>query len=184
MQYFCLRGILPFSKSYPEIESIWTTTKCWGKKKFDTLYYSYLYSALCKFFIFFQNIFWNQKHVTNQFKQARNYLCNVSWKFSIKIESTWRRKIKEQAPQLTLLYCSITVRSSHQRCCLRKLFLKNFAISTGNTCVGLCFLKSCTSLNLRLVFVFKLASLVLKKVSICIQKPKTNTLDKPIKFWH
>ena len=28
MQYFCLHGILPFSKSYPEIESIWTTTKC------------------------------------------------------------------------------------------------------------------------------------------------------------
>ena len=54
----------------------------------------------------------------------KNYLCNVSWKFLIKIESTWRREIKEQAPQLTLLYRGRTVRSSHRRCCIRKLFLK------------------------------------------------------------
>ena len=32
--------------------------------------------------------------------------------------------MKEQAPQLTLLYRSRTVRSSHRRCCIRKLFLK------------------------------------------------------------
>ena len=55
---------------------------------------------------------------------VKNYLCNVSWKFLIKIESTWRREIKEQAPQLTLLYRGRTVRSSHRRCCIRKLFLK------------------------------------------------------------
>ena len=55
---------------------------------------------------------------------VKNYLSNVSWKFSIKIESTWRREIKEQAPQLTLLYRGRTVRSSHRRCCIRKLFLK------------------------------------------------------------
>ena len=33
-----------------------------------------------------------------------------------------------------------------------------------------------------LVFVFKLASLALKQVSNCIQKPKTNTFGKLIKF--
>ena len=56
---------------------------------------------------------------------VKNYLCNVSWKFLIKIESTWRRKIKEQATHLTLLYRGRTVRSSHRRwCCIRKLFLK------------------------------------------------------------
>ena len=32
----------------------------------------------------------------------KNYLSNVSWKFLIKIESTWRREIKDQAPQLPL----------------------------------------------------------------------------------
>ena len=37
---------------------------------------------------------------------------------------TWRREIKEQTPHLTLLYCSRTVRSSHRRCSIRKLFLK------------------------------------------------------------
>ena len=34
-----------------------------------------------------------------------NYLCNVLCRFLIKIESTRRSEIKEQAPQLTLLYC-------------------------------------------------------------------------------
>ena len=54
----------------------------------------------------------------------KNPLSNVSWKFSIKIESTWRREIKEQAPHLTLLYRGRTVKSSDRRCCIRKLFLK------------------------------------------------------------
>ena len=35
-----------------------------------------------------------------------------------------------------------------------------------------------------LVFVFKLASLALKQVQACIQKPKKNTFDKSIKFLH
>ena len=55
---------------------------------------------------------------------VKNYLCNVSWKFLIKIESTWRREIKEQTLRLTLLYCGRTIRSSHRRCFIRKLFLK------------------------------------------------------------
>ena len=74
----------------------------------------------------------------------KNYLCNVSWRFLIKIESTWRYKMLEQAPppiwskskacegvksynrhpHLTLLYHGRTVRSSHRRCCIRKPFLK------------------------------------------------------------
>ena len=55
---------------------------------------------------------------------VNNYLSNVSWKFLIKFKSTWRHKIKEQAPQLTLLYHGRTFRSSLRRCCIRKLFLK------------------------------------------------------------
>ena len=35
------------------------------------------------------------------------------------------------------------VRISHQRFCIRKLLLKFFAISTGNTCVGVYLLKTC-----------------------------------------
>ena len=68
-------------------------------------------------------------------------LCSVSWKFFMKIESTWRREIKEQPPQLIFLYRGRTVRSSHRRCCIWKLFLKLFAISAGNTCVGVLFFK-------------------------------------------
>ena len=42
----------------------------------------------------------------------------------IKIESTWRREIKEQAPQLALLYCGRTLRSRHRSCSIKKLFIK------------------------------------------------------------
>ena len=55
---------------------------------------------------------------------VNNYLCNVFGKFLIKIEGAWRREIKEQAPQLTLLYCGRTTRSSHRRSSIKKLFLK------------------------------------------------------------
>ena len=55
---------------------------------------------------------------------VENYFSNVSWKFLIKIKSIWMREIKEQAPQLALLCHGRTVRSSHQWCYIRKLFLK------------------------------------------------------------
>ena len=140
MQYFCLQGILPLCKSYPEIESIWPTTKWKARKSFEMWYYIVTRVSLCVSFSSKSkaiNVF--PKHILkskarDQSIQAskrlfchvivKNYLCNVSWKFLIKIESTWRREIKEQAPQLTLLYRGRTVRSSHRRCCIRKLFLK------------------------------------------------------------
>ena len=82
--------------------------------------------------MFFQNIFWNRKHLINQFKQERTWsvtctkelFVNVLCNFLIKIKSTWRREIKEQTPQLTLLCCGRTVRSSHRRCSIKKLLLK------------------------------------------------------------
>ena len=139
MQYFCLHDNLPFSKSYPEIESTWPTEKCRGRKSFDTLYYIVTCARLCASFSSKSKAIVFQKHILksktrDQSIQARknlycpvivkNYLCNVSRKFLIKIESTWRRGIQEQALQLTLLYCGSTVRSSHRRFCIRKLFLK------------------------------------------------------------
>ena len=54
----------------------------------------------------------------------KNHLCNVSCEFLIKIESTWRREIKEKTLQLTSPYYGRTVTSSHRRYCIRKLFLK------------------------------------------------------------
>ena len=38
---------VPFSKSYPEIESAWPTAKCRGKKSFDTWYYTVTCVTLC-----------------------------------------------------------------------------------------------------------------------------------------
>ena len=140
MQCFCLHGILPFSKSYLEIESTWLATKSRGRKSFDTWYYIVTCTTLCVSFSSKSkaiNVF--PKHILklkarDQSIHARkklfchvivkNYLCNVSWKFLIKSESTWRRKIKEQVPQLTLLYHGRTIRSTCRRYCIRKLFLK------------------------------------------------------------
>ena len=47
MQYFCLRGILPFSKSYPEVKSTWPTAKYRGRKSFDTWYYIVTCATFC-----------------------------------------------------------------------------------------------------------------------------------------
>ena len=55
---------------------------------------------------------------------VKNHLHNVLCKFLIKIESTWRREIKEQTPQLTSLYRGRTVRSNQRRCSIKKLLLK------------------------------------------------------------
>ena len=140
IQYFCLHGILPFSKSYPEIESTWPTAKCRGRKSFDTWYYIVTCATLCVSFSSKSkaiNVF--PKHILkskarDQSNQARkklichvivkNYLSNVSWKFLIKIETTWRREIKEQTPQLALPYLGRTDRSNHQRGFIRKPFSK------------------------------------------------------------
>ena len=44
--------------------------------------------------------------------------------------------------------CGRTGRSSHWRCFIKNPVLKNFAISTGSTCVGVSF-KKVTDLNAR-----------------------------------
>ena len=121
MQYFCLHNILLFSKSYSEIESTWPTAKCRGRKSFDTWYYIVNCVTLCvnlsskskAINVFSEHI--PKLKARDQSIQARkklfchviikNYLCNFSWKFLIKSESAWRRKIKKQAP--SWLYCTV-----------------------------------------------------------------------------
>ena len=138
MQYFCLHSILPFSKSYPQIESTWPTAKCRGRKSFDTWYYIVTCATLCVSFsskskainVFPKHILKLKAHYQSiQVRKKlfchviiKNYFWNVSWKFLIKSESTWRRVIQQQAPQLTLLYYGRTVRSSHRMCCIRKQY--------------------------------------------------------------
>ena len=120
MQYICLHGILPFSKSYPEIESTWPITRCRERNSFDTWYYTVTCATLCVSFsskskaidVFPKHIL--KSEARNQSIQTskklfchvivKSYLRNVSWRFLIKIESTWRPEI-----------------------------------STGNTCVGVYF---------------------------------------------
>ena len=165
MQYFCLHDTIPFFKSYPEIESTWPTAECRGRKPFDTWYYIVTCAALYVSFpskskainIFPKHIMKSKARdqsiqVTNKLfclVIVNKYLCNVLWKFLVKIESTWRREIKEQAPQLTLLYRGRTAKSSHLWCCIRKLFLKFCSIHMKHLCWSL-FLKK----------TFKLATLL------------------------
>ena len=143
MQYFWYHNILPFSRSYPEIESTWSTAKCSGRKSFDMWYYIVTCATLCVSFSSkskaindFPKHFLKLK-VCDQSIQARkklfyhvkNYLCNVSWKFLMKIKSRWRCEIK--APQL--IYCTMVgLSEAALEMLYRRAILKNFAISTGN----------------------------------------------------
>ena len=129
----------------------WSTAKCNRRKSSDTWYYIVICATLCISFSSKSkatNVF--PKHILKSKARdksiqvrkkllchviVKNYLCNVLCEFLIKFESTSRREIKEQTPQLTLLYFGRTVRSSHWRFSIRLAVLKNFAISTGNTCV-------------------------------------------------
>ena len=104
--------ILPFSNSYLQTESTWSTAKCRLRKSFET-YYIVICATLCVSFSSKSkatNVF--SKHILkskacDKSVQARNklfchvivknYLCNVLWKFLIKIENTWGREMKEQA---------------------------------------------------------------------------------------
>ena len=135
IQYFCLHDILPFSKSYPKIESTWSTAKCRQRKSYDTWHYIIICAMLHQNWIqlmFFQTYSeiertWSinsSKEEIDLTRHSKELLVQHLCKFLIKIGSTWRCKIKEQRPTLTLLYCSRTVRSSLWRCSIKKLIFK------------------------------------------------------------
>ena len=77
-----------------------------------------------------QSFFWSvfSRTRTEYGSEKTPYLDTFHAVFLIKTESTWRCKIKEQTPQLTLLYCGRTVRSSHQRCSIKKVVLKKIPV--------------------------------------------------------
>ena len=135
--------------------SIFQTTKCKWRKSSDKWYYIVICVTLGVSFssksettnVFPKHILKSKAHDKSiQIRKnlfchliVKNYLCNGLCKCLIKIKGMWKHKIKEQTSQLTLLYCGRTVRSSHQRCSVKKAVLKNFTISTGNACVGVSF---------------------------------------------
>ena len=122
-------------KSYLEIERTWPTTKCRRRNSFDTWYYIVICATLC---VSFSSKCFSKSYSEiestwsiNPSKEeivwshdSKEFFSNVLRKFLIKIEGTCKRENKEQTPQLTLLYCGRTVRSSNRRCSIRKLFLK------------------------------------------------------------
>ena len=149
MQYFCLQGILPLCKSYPEIESIWPTTKWKARKSFEMWYYIVTRVSLCVSFSSKSkaiNVF--PKHILkskarDQSIQAtkklfchvivQNYSPNVA--FWSKLKARGGAKSKNRDP--SSLY--LTVLGLSEAATGGKSILKNLAISTGNTCVGVYF---------------------------------------------
>ena len=84
--------------------------------------------------MFFQNIFLNQKHVTNQFKQARNCFINIKVFYQ-------NRKYLEVQNQRTGNLADFDILWQDNQMQLPELLykraiLKSFAIFTGNTCIG------------------------------------------------
>ena len=112
---------VPFSKSYPEIETTWPTAKYRGRNSFDTWYYIVTFAALCVRFpseLKPINVF--PKHILklkalDQSIQARkklfchvivkNYLFNVSRKFLSKSKARGGTKLKNRHP--SWLYCTM-----------------------------------------------------------------------------
>ena len=113
---FLLNGLLPFSRSYPEIESTEPTTKCRQRKSFGTWCYIVIYATLRVSFsseskaTVFPKYSLKSKARDQSIQARKKLFCHVIvflFKFLIKIESTWRHDIEEQTPQLTLLYCTV-----------------------------------------------------------------------------
>ena len=91
-----------------------------GRKSFDTWYYKVTCATLWVSFSLKSkaiNVFLKHVPKSNAYDQSnqarkklichvkvKNYLSNFSWKFLIKIESTWRREIKEQVWVTGLLF--------------------------------------------------------------------------------
>ena len=134
IQYFCLHGILPFSKSYTETESTWPTAKCRRRKSFDTWYYIVICATLCVRFSSKSkatNVFpkhseiqskWSINSSKEEIVLSRDSKELFVRRFLTKIETTWRCEIKKQ-----------TIQKQPPELFYEKVALKNFLISTRNT---------------------------------------------------
>ena len=110
--------------------------KVQGRKVFwHVTLHSYLCNSLCKFFIkiklkCFSKTYsriestWSINASKEEIILLRDSKELFVQRFLKVFDQNWKREIKEEAPQLTLLYRGRAVRSSHRRCRIRKLFLK------------------------------------------------------------
>ena len=129
-----------------------------GRKSFDTWCYIVTCAMLCVSFsskskainVFPKHILESKAH--EQSIQAskklfyhvivRNYLCNVSWQFLVKSKARGGAKSKNRHPSWFTVPWQ-DCQKQPPEVLYKKAILKNFAISTRNTCAGVHFLKSC-----------------------------------------
>ena len=134
LQYFCLLDICvpnhTLKLKAPDQPQSAGRTVFW-----HMILHSYFCNVLCKFFIKIESNCFSKTFSEiestwplNSSKEeifchviVKNYLPNISWEFLIKTESSLRYEIKEQAPQLTLLFHGRTLRSIHLRCGIREI---------------------------------------------------------------
>ena len=140
-----------------------TNLKVQGKKVFRHLIlHSYLCKALCKFFIKSESIVVFLKHilklkVRDQSVQARKKLCDSKELFVqrfVKVsDQNWKHVEARNQITGTPGYSTLPWQECQKQApevLYKKDILKNFAISTGNTCVRVYFQKSCRPLKLQL----------------------------------
>ena len=157
MQYFCLCGILPFSKSYPGIKSTWPTAKCRGRKSCDTWYYIVTCATLCVSFsskskainVFSKHIL-KSKACDKSIQARKKLFCHVIVKnylwfvqhFVKDLDQNWKHmEVGNQGTDTPADFTAPWYNRQKQppEVLYKKAILKNFEISTGNTCVGVYF---------------------------------------------
>ena len=152
-----MEHIFPFSRSYPETESTWSTARCRWRKPFDTWYYivtcGRIYISFSSKSKATNNVFpkhseikstWSinssKEETVNCCMIVKIYLCSTLCKFFMWMVACGGAKSKEQTPQLTLLHWGRTVRSSCQSCFIKNHFLQILQYSQGKkTCVWFSF---------------------------------------------
>ena len=102
------------------------------------------------------------------------------------VKNTQRRETKEQIPLLTLLYSGRIIAQRSTAMSLAKYLRTWFTILCAERFkVQIVWQRQASGFDSQIYFfVFKLTSLVLNRVPICVRKPKTNTFDESIKFLH
>ena len=152
MQYFCLHVILPFSKSKYETEGTCSTAKCRGRKSFDTWYHVVTCATLCPSFF--------PKHIlkSKARHQSIQVLLSDSKELFVQIfvnvfDQNWKHVEARNQSTGNPVYFTVpwwNCQKQPPEVLHKKPVLKSCAISTGNTCAGVYFLKSCGRLDLQL----------------------------------
>ena len=147
LHYFCLHGILPFSESNPEMEDTWKPAVCRAAKSFDPWYYIVTCATLCVSFSSKpEAIHVFPKHIlkSKARDQSIQVLLSDSKELFVQIfvnvfDQNWKHVEARNQSTGNPAYFTVpwwNCQNQPPEVLHKKPVLKNFAISTGNTCAG------------------------------------------------